>query len=183
MTRTSVRPFARSAAAIPDATAGALPNSECSQGSCQELSGYGVEKTSRQPVAFAAMSRPSVARIAASSTYRAPRASPQPWQARWPFVSVFDRSRSDCTDRASSSRRRLPTAKLPTWKNLTGRWAISATPPRRRRRPAGCSPRAGRSGASPGAAGSPAPRASSPGRGSGGGSARSGRDRRPRPAR
>ena len=60
-------PFARSAAAIPLATAGALPNSECSQGSCQDDSGYGVENTSRQPVALAAISLPPVARIAASS--------------------------------------------------------------------------------------------------------------------
>ena len=52
----------------PLATAGAFPNSECSHGSCQDDSGYGVEKTSRQPVAFAAISRPSVARIAASRT-------------------------------------------------------------------------------------------------------------------
>ena len=35
-TRTSSRPLARSAAATPAATAGALPNSECSHGSCQE---------------------------------------------------------------------------------------------------------------------------------------------------
>ena len=41
MTRTSVRPFAFSAAAIPVATAGALPNSEWIQGSCQDDSGYG----------------------------------------------------------------------------------------------------------------------------------------------
>ena len=32
-----------------------------------ELSGYGVENTSRQPVALAAIMRPSQARIAASS--------------------------------------------------------------------------------------------------------------------
>ncbi len=68
ITRTSLRPLTFSAAAMPVATAGALPNSECSHGSCHELSGYGVEKTSRQPVALAATSRPSVARIAASST-------------------------------------------------------------------------------------------------------------------
>ncbi len=67
MTRTSSRPFAFSAAAMPVATAGALPNSECSQAICHELSGYGVEKTSRQPVAFAAMTRPCAARTAASS--------------------------------------------------------------------------------------------------------------------
>ena len=67
ITRTSSRPFARSAAAMPVATAGALPNSEWIHGSCQELSGNGVEKTSRQPVALAAISRPPLARIAASS--------------------------------------------------------------------------------------------------------------------
>ena len=68
ITRTSSRPLARSAAATPLATAGALPNSEWIQGSCQEDSGKGVEKTSRQPVALAATSLPSLARIAASST-------------------------------------------------------------------------------------------------------------------
>ncbi len=35
-------------------------------GSCHDDSGYGVEKTSRQPVALAAISRRDVARIAAS---------------------------------------------------------------------------------------------------------------------
>ena len=49
------------------ATAGALPNSEWTHGICQEVSGYGVENTSRQPVALAAITSPSVARIAASS--------------------------------------------------------------------------------------------------------------------
>jgi hypothetical protein len=39
ITRTSSRPFAFSAAAIPAATAGPLPNSECSQGSCHDDSG------------------------------------------------------------------------------------------------------------------------------------------------
>jgi hypothetical protein len=67
-TRMSARPFARSAAAIPVLTAGALPKSEWIQGTCQELSGNGVENTSRQPVALAAIIRPSVARIAESST-------------------------------------------------------------------------------------------------------------------
>jgi hypothetical protein len=67
ITRTSSRPLTRSAAAIPVATAGALPNSEWIQGSCHELSGNGDEKTSRQPVALAAIRRPSLARIAASS--------------------------------------------------------------------------------------------------------------------
>ena len=66
-TRTSVRPFAFSAAAIPVATAGALPNREWIHGSRQDDSGYGVEKTSRHPVALAAITRPPVARMAASS--------------------------------------------------------------------------------------------------------------------
>lgn len=55
-TRTSVRPLAFIAAATPVATAGALPNNECSHGICHEVSGYGVENTSRQPVAFTAIS-------------------------------------------------------------------------------------------------------------------------------
>ncbi len=66
-TRTSSRPFTFIAAAMPVATAGALPKSEWIQGSCQDDSGKGVEKTSRQPVALAAISLPCVARIAASS--------------------------------------------------------------------------------------------------------------------
>ncbi len=65
-TRTSPRPLTRIAAATPVATAGALPNSEWIQGIRQEVSGNGVEKTSRHPVAFAAISWPLVARIAAS---------------------------------------------------------------------------------------------------------------------
>ena len=56
----------RSAAATPVATAGALPNSEWSQAICHEVSGYGVEKTSRQPVALTATIWPPVARMAAS---------------------------------------------------------------------------------------------------------------------
>ena len=105
---------------MPVATAGAFANSEWIQGSCQDDSGYGVENTSRHPVAFAAIRRPSVARIAASSAYLAPSASPQPWHARWPKVSVLERPSRACTVRASGSSRRLPAAKLPTWKNLTG---------------------------------------------------------------
>ena len=66
-TRMSVRPLAFSAAATPEATAGALPNSECSQGICQDVSGNGVENTSRQPVALTAIILPLVARITASS--------------------------------------------------------------------------------------------------------------------
>ena len=66
ITRTSVRPFTFSAAAMPVATAAALPNSEWIHGICQEVSGYGVENTSRQPVAFAATSWFAVASIAAS---------------------------------------------------------------------------------------------------------------------
>ncbi len=38
-TRTSLRPFTRIAAAMPVATAAALPNSEWIQGICQEVSG------------------------------------------------------------------------------------------------------------------------------------------------
>ena len=64
----SSRPVALSAAATPDATAGPLPNRECSHGSCQDDSGYGVENTSRQPVELTATSLPSVARMAASRT-------------------------------------------------------------------------------------------------------------------
>ena len=52
---------------MPVATAAVLPNSEWIHGSCHEVSGYGVENTSRQPVALAAMSWPFVARIAAST--------------------------------------------------------------------------------------------------------------------
>ena len=66
-TRTLSRPRRRRPAATPEATAGALPNRECSQGICQEVSGYGVVKTSRQPVALTATSSPSVTRMAESS--------------------------------------------------------------------------------------------------------------------
>ena len=72
MTRTSLLswpPFSAltlSAAAMPVPTAAALPNSEWIHGSCHDDSGYGVENTSRQPVALAAMSCFDVARIAAS---------------------------------------------------------------------------------------------------------------------
>src|SRR3954464_4560273 len=90
-TRMSSRPLAFSAAATPDATAGPLPNRECSHGSCHDDSGYGVEKTSRHPVELTATMLPPVARIAVSSTYLAPSASPQPWHARWPDVSEFER--------------------------------------------------------------------------------------------
>ena len=65
-TRVSARPFTRSAAAMPVATAAVLPKSECTHGICQEVSGYGVENTSRHPVALAAMSWPLVASMAAS---------------------------------------------------------------------------------------------------------------------
>ena len=71
-TRTSGPPVlrwrARSPAATPVATAGALPNSECTHGNRHELSGYGVENTSRHPVAFTATILPSLAAIAASRT-------------------------------------------------------------------------------------------------------------------
>ena len=66
MTRTSFLPVTRMAAATPEATADALPNSEWIHGICQEVSGYGVENTSRQPVALTAMIWLPVARIAAS---------------------------------------------------------------------------------------------------------------------
>ena len=67
MTRTSVAALARAcAAATPDATAAALPNSEWIHGICHDVSGYGVENTSRQPVALTAISWLLVARIAAS---------------------------------------------------------------------------------------------------------------------
>jgi hypothetical protein len=56
------------AAAMPVPTAAALPNSEWIHGSCHDVSGYGVENTSRQPVALAAISWPCAARIAASTT-------------------------------------------------------------------------------------------------------------------
>ena len=63
----SVRPCARSAAAMPVATAGAFANSEWIHGSRHEDSGNGVENTSRQPVALAAITRPPAACSAASS--------------------------------------------------------------------------------------------------------------------
>ena len=115
-TRMSSRPWAPSAAATPVATAGALPNSECSHGSCQDDSGYGVEKTSRQPVALAATSRPSVARIAASSTYpRAERlaAALAGAVARGDRVRAVAVRTARCARSASSSR--LPAANVPTW--------------------------------------------------------------------
>ena len=71
--------------------------------------------TSRQPVALTVTIRPPLARIAASSTYRAPSASPHPWQARWPLVSAFERSIEDWTVRLASSSRRLPTVSVPVW--------------------------------------------------------------------
>ncbi len=68
ITRTSLScPLTFSAAAMPVPTAAALPNSEWIHGSCHEVSGYGVENTSRQPVALAAISWLPVARIAAST--------------------------------------------------------------------------------------------------------------------
>ena len=99
---------------MPEATAGALPNKEWTHAICQDDSGYGVEKTSRHPVAFAATSRPPVARMAASSTNRAPNTSPQPWQARWPDVIEFDRSVRDWTVLSSGSISLFPAANVPT---------------------------------------------------------------------
>ncbi len=52
---------------MPVATAAALPKREWIHGSCHEVSGYGVENTSRQPVALAAIRWPPLARIAAST--------------------------------------------------------------------------------------------------------------------
>ncbi|EYR65143.1 hypothetical protein N866_13125 [Actinotalea ferrariae CF5-4] len=92
-----------------------MPNSECSHGTRQLVSGYGVEKTSRQPVALTVTIRPPVARMAASSTYRAPSASPQPRHARCPDVRALLRSSRDWPLRRSGSRSRFPTAQLPTW--------------------------------------------------------------------
>ena len=83
-TRTSSRPFTFSAAATPVATAGALPNSEWIQGSCHDDSGNGVEKTSRQPVALAAISLPlggphrRVERVAGAERLAAALAGPVP---------------------------------------------------------------------------------------------------------
>jgi hypothetical protein len=114
-TRSPWRPLTFSAAAMPVATAAALPNSEWIHGSCQEVSGYGVENTSRQPVALAAISRPCVARSAASTAKRAPSTSPQPWQARCPELIALLRSALACTLRCSGASRRLPTVKVPVW--------------------------------------------------------------------
>ena len=75
----------------------------------------GVENTSRQPVALTVTRSPPDARIAASRTNRAPSASPQPWQARWPLVMALARSACDCTELSSGSSRRLPAAKVPIW--------------------------------------------------------------------
>jgi hypothetical protein len=65
-TRVSVRPWAFSADATPVATEAALPNSECSHGTCHADSGYGVVKTSRQPVALTTTRSPLAASSAVS---------------------------------------------------------------------------------------------------------------------
>ena len=70
-TRTSVLPRIRIAAATPVATARALPNTEWSHGICHAVSGQGVVKTSRQPVALTATTLPRAPRIAASRAWRA----------------------------------------------------------------------------------------------------------------
>ena len=137
-----------SAAAMPVATAGAFANSEWIQGSCQDDSGYGVEKTSRQPVAFAAIRRPFVARIAASSAYLAPSASPHPWQARWPKVSVLERPSRACTVRASGVEQAVARGEAPDLEELdwlighlvAPQWAPARTTPRSRRRFSACGP-------------------------------------------
>ena len=61
---------------------------------------------------------------------------------------MLERPSRACTVRASGESRRLPAAKLPTWKNLTGWYAISSllsglerrTTPRSRRRFSACGP-------------------------------------------
>ena len=60
----SWRPFTRSAAMPADR--GGVAEQRGIHGSCHDVSGYGVENTSRQPVALAAISWLFVARIAAS---------------------------------------------------------------------------------------------------------------------
>jgi len=115
ITRTSGRPRARFAAATPDATAAALPNSEWIHGIRHDVCGYGVENTSRQPVALTATSRLPVACMAASMAYRAPSASPHPWHARCPELSEFVRCMFACTDRWFSPSNRLPTVNVPVW--------------------------------------------------------------------
>ena len=113
-TRTSWRPLACIAAAMPVATAGALPNSECIQGICHDVSGYGVENTSRQPVAFTATSLPvrrphrGVERISRAERLAAAlagtvaavervRAAGSDWTERWSGLEqpVADREAAD----------------------------------------------------------------------------------------
>ena len=74
-----------------------------------------MENTFQAPVALTAISWLPVACIAASIAYRAPRASPQPWQARCPELSEFVRCMSACTERWFSASRRLPTVNVPVW--------------------------------------------------------------------
>ncbi len=82
MTRVFVSPRTFKAAATPVATAAALPNSECIQATCHDVSGYGVEKTSRHPVALTTMSCRSVAAsrgvedVAGAERLAAPLAGP-----------------------------------------------------------------------------------------------------------
>jgi hypothetical protein len=66
MTRTSLSTLDLHRGGHARAHGAALANSECSHATRHEDSGYGVEKTSRQPVALATISRPLTARIAAS---------------------------------------------------------------------------------------------------------------------
>ena len=108
------RPIARIAAKTPVATAAALPNNEVHPGICQLLSGYGVEKTSKQPVALTATRSPPLARMAAS----AHTARPAPHRTLTGAVTAVDqvgRLGSDCAERSVMSSNRLPTAKDPTW--------------------------------------------------------------------
>ena len=85
-------PVARSAGRDAGGDRGRVAEQGVQPATRHDVSGNGVEKTSRQPVALTVTILPPVARMAASSTYRAPSASPQPWQARWPDVSELARS-------------------------------------------------------------------------------------------
>ena len=114
--RMSVRPLAFSAAATPDATAAAFPNSECSHGICQEVSGNGVENTSRQPVALTAIILPLVARMhGVERVARAERLAAALAGAMPAGQRVGAAAAPAWTARWSSSSSRLPTAKLPVW--------------------------------------------------------------------
>ena len=92
------RPCFLSDASIPEATADAFSKSEWIHGTFHAVSGYGVEKTSMQPVA-----RPqSHSFPAALSISRAAIASPHPPQARCPNQKVAG---FVCHDQSTSLRR------------------------------------------------------------------------------